>query len=60
MTPLGILKELYVKPKNTITARHALSTCKQLTSESIDNFVVRLKRLSHVCQCEAVSAERCR
>jgi len=32
-----------VKPKNTIEARHELLTCEQLTGESIDNFVVRLK-----------------
>jgi len=54
----GTLKELYVKPKNTIAVRHELLTCKQLTGESIDNFVVRLKRLSQECECQAVSAER--
>jgi len=51
------LKELYVKPKNTIAVRHVLLTCKQMTGESIDNFVVHLKRLSQECECQAVSAE---
>jgi len=55
---IGTLKELYVKPKNMIAAKHELLTCKQMTSESIDNFVVRLKRLSQECECQAVSAER--
>jgi len=31
-----------------------------MTGESIDNFVVRLKRLSQECECQAVSAERYR
>jgi len=47
---IGTLKELYVKPKNTIAARHELLTCEQMTGESIDNFVVRLKRLSQECE----------
>ena len=55
---IGTVKELYVKPKNTIAARHELLTCKQMTGESIDNFVVRLKRLSQECECQPVSAER--
>ena len=55
---IGVLKELYVKPKNMIAVRHELLTCKQLTGESIDNFVVRLKRLSQECECQPVSAER--
>jgi len=54
---IGILKELYVKPKNTIAARHELLACKQMTGESIDSFVVRLKRLSQECECQAASAE---
>jgi len=31
-----------------------------MTGDSIDNFVVRLKRLSQECECQAVSAERYR
>ena len=54
------LKELYVKPKNTIAARHELLTCEEMTGESIGNFVVRLKRLSQECGCQAVPAERYR
>jgi len=57
---IGVLKELYVKPKNMIAVRHELLTCKQLTGESIDNFVAHLKRLSQECECQAVSAERYR
>ena len=45
-----------MKLKNTIAAE--LLTCKQLTGESIGNFVVGLKRLIQECECEAVSAER--
>jgi len=57
---IGTLKELYVKPKNTIAVRHELLSCKQMTGESIANFFVRLKRLSQECECQAVSAERYR
>ena len=57
---IGTLKELYLKLKNTIAARHELLTCEQMTGESIDNFVIRLKRLSQECECQAVSAERYR
>jgi len=57
---IGTLKELYVKPKNTIAARHELLTCEQMTGESIDNFAVRLKQLSQECECQPVSAERYR
>ena len=32
---IGTLKELYVKPKNTIVARHELLACKQMTGESM-------------------------
>ena len=54
------LTELYVKRKNTIAARHQLLTCKQQKGESIDNFVIRLKRLSKECNCKKVTAEQYR
>jgi len=57
---IGTLKELHVKPKNIVAARHELLTCEQMTGESIDYFFVRLKRLSQECGCQAVSAERYR
>jgi len=57
---IGTLKGHYMKAKNTIAATHELLTCKQLTGESVENFVVRLKRLSQECECRAVSAERYR
>ena len=39
------LKNLYVKPKNVITARHELRKCRQHTGKSLDQFVLRLENV---------------
>ena len=50
------LKRVYVKPPNTIFARHALITRKQKDGESLDSFLQALKDLSRDCNFEAVTA----
>ena len=36
---IEILKNLYVKPKNVVFARHLLATCKQKSGENIDEYL---------------------
>ena len=55
---ITVLKELYVKPKNEIYARHVLATRRQETNESIDTYLQILKRLSKDCNFTAVTAEQ--
>uniref|UniRef100_A0A1Y1MYE7 Retrotransposon gag domain-containing protein n=1 Tax=Photinus pyralis TaxID=7054 RepID=A0A1Y1MYE7_PHOPY len=55
---IDILKALYVKPKNLIYARHQLATRKQLSTESIDQYLTALKSLAKECHFKAVSAEQ--
>ena len=57
---IQILKDLYVKPRNIIAARHELRMCKQQASETIDQFVLRLKKLSKECDCKNVTGEQYR
>lgn len=52
------LEKMYVKPKNEVFARHLLSTRKQLTSESLHEFLQALKQLSGDCNFKAVTAEK--
>ncbi|GAA53065.1 hypothetical protein CLF_109470, partial [Clonorchis sinensis] len=52
---ISTLEKLYVRPKNIIYARH-LQTCKQDTSQDVDQFVQRLKSLAKNCDFKAVSA----
>ena len=54
------LETLYVKPKNEIFARHLLSTRKQQTSESIDEYLQELRQLSKDCCFKPVTAEQYR
>lgn len=51
------LTDIYIKPVNSIYARHKLATRKQATSESLDSFIQDLHRLSKDCAFEAVNAE---
>ncbi|GAA50563.1 hypothetical protein CLF_104728, partial [Clonorchis sinensis] len=53
---ISTLEKLYVRPKNIIYARHFLQTCKQDTSQDVDQFVQRLKSLAKNCDFKAVSA----
>ena len=51
------LQKLFVKPKNEIYARHMLATTKQDTDESVDEFILRINKLSQDCNFTAVSAQ---
>ncbi|KER21125.1 hypothetical protein T265_10484 [Opisthorchis viverrini] len=53
---ISTLEKLYVRPKNIIYAHHLLQTCKQDTSQGVDQFVQRLKSLAKNCDFKAVSA----
>ena len=57
---LQTLKDLYIKPKNKIFARHVLATRKQQAGETIEEFLQNLKVLSKDCTLEAVSVEQYR
>ena len=57
---IQILKNLYVKPRNVIAARHELRMCKQQESETIDQFVLRLEKLSKDCNSKNVTGEQYR
>ena len=51
------LQNLFVKPKNEIYARHMLATAKQNVGESVDEFILRINKLSQNCDFTAVSAQ---
>ena len=53
---IGTLQKLFVKPRNEIYARHLLATARQNISESIDEFVLRIDKLSQNCSFTAVTA----
>ena len=57
---IEILNDHFIKPKNEVFARHLLSTCKQESGESLDQFVRRLKTLTQDCNFKSVSAEQYR
>ena len=53
---IEVLKGLYVKPTNEIYSRHLLATRKQEESESLDQYLQVLRRLSKDCNFTAVTA----
>ena len=55
---VAILKKLYVKTPNEIFARHLLATRRQQSGESLDEFLLELRKLSKDCNLKAVSAEQ--
>ena len=57
---MEILENTYVKPKNTIFARHLLATSKQEPGETLDQFVQKLQLLAKDCNFIAVTAEQYR
>ena len=57
---LKTLTNLYVKPKNSIFARHLLASEKQKSEENLDQFLQRLKLLSTDCDFKDVTADICR
>ena len=46
---IGTLKTLYVKTPNEIFARHSLASRKQLSGETLDEYLQALKILSKKC-----------
>ncbi|XP_018403046.1 PREDICTED: uncharacterized protein LOC108779970 [Cyphomyrmex costatus] len=55
---IDVLESLYVKPRNEIYARHCLTTRRQLTDESVDQYLQILKQLSKDCNFKNVTAEQ--
>lgn len=55
---ISTLERIYVKPKNEVFARHLLSTCKQETGQSLDQFLQKLKSLAKDCAFRSVTAEQ--
>ena len=52
---LGRYKNFFVKPRNEIYARHLLATVRQNIGESINEFVLRIDKLSQNCSFTAVT-----
>ena len=57
-TAIQALDNAYIKPTNTIYNRHQLITCKQDPTQTIDNYMQELERISKTCKFEAVTAEQ--
>lgn len=53
---IEILRNMYVKPKNEIFARHLLSSRRQQSSESLDEYLQALKLLSKDCNYKSVTS----
>lgn len=53
---VDLLKQLYIKPKNEIFARHLLATRRQQPGESLDEYLQALKTLSKDCDFKSVTA----
>ena len=53
---LGILKDIYIKPKNEVYVRHCVATRKQQDGESIDQYMHALDVLSKECTFVPVNA----
>ncbi|KAL7639654.1 UNVERIFIED_CONTAM: hypothetical protein RMT77_010157 [Armadillidium vulgare] len=57
---LNTLKDAFIRPANEVVARHHLSTRKQTSSETIDEYLRALYKLSVDCNFRSVSAEEYR
>ena len=57
---ITLLENTFIKPKNTIFARHLLATAKQQSGESLVEFIQKLQTLAKDCDFEAVTAEKYR
>ena len=53
---IATMQNFFVKPRNEIYARHLLATAQQNIGESIDEFVLRIDKLSQNCSFTAVTA----
>ena len=54
---IAALQKLYVKTPNEIFARHILTTRRQHSGETLDEYLCELRKLSKDCNFKAVSAE---
>ena len=54
------LQNLYIKRPNEVLARHLLTTRRQQPNESIDGFLLQLRRLSKDCTWKPVTSEQYR
>ena len=57
---IATLKTLYVKTPNEIFARHSLASQKQLSGETLDEYLQALKTLSKECNFRQVTASEYR
>lgn len=57
---MTLLEETFIKPKNTIFARHLLATSKQEPGENLEQFVQKLQLLAKDCEFTQVTAEQYR
>ena len=57
-TAIQALDNAYIKPMNIVYNRHQLITCKQDPTQTIDNYMQELERISKTCNFEAVTAEQ--
>ena len=57
---IDTLKNLFVKPKNEVFARHLLATCKQEIGQNLDQYAQKLRSLTKECNFRAVSADEYR
>ena len=53
---IEVLKNLFIKPKNEVYARHMLACLRQQSSETLDEFIQTLRRLSKDCNFSSVTA----
>ncbi|GCB86633.1 hypothetical protein scyTo_0027300, partial [Scyliorhinus torazame] len=56
-TAIKILRKRFVKPINEVHARHLLSTCRQRSGETRDEYLARLTALARNCDLKEVTAE---
>ena len=59
-TAIAILDKIFIQKKYELFSRHLLATRKQQPSDSLDEFLQELHRLSKDCQLSAVSAQNYR
>ena len=56
-TAITLLENSFVKPKDTVFARHLLEICKQEVGESLEQFVQKLNNIAKDCDFKAVTAK---
>ncbi|GCB62834.1 hypothetical protein scyTo_0011528 [Scyliorhinus torazame] len=56
-TAVEILQKCFVTPINEVHARYLLSTCRQRSGETLDEYLERLTALTRNCDHKEVTAE---